>query len=124
MKIYIPYYENRSWHTATLNSLECNLYKHKGGGYTIFAYNNAVAYNGDNVYSDESGAIAYQCKNYGNANVYKVEVEKIEWKNRKWGLTMDKLTAKQKDKMYDEIGELLFKYDKDKTAKRMIKSFF
>ena len=37
---------------------------------------------------------------------------------------MDKLTAKQKDKMYDEIGELLFKYDKDKTAKRMIKSFF
>ena len=37
---------------------------------------------------------------------------------------MDKLTAKQKDKMYDEIGELLFKYDKYKTAKRMIKSFF
>ena len=37
---------------------------------------------------------------------------------------MDKLTAKQKDEMYDEIGELLFKYDKDKTAKRMIKSFF
>ena len=45
MKIYIPYYENCSWHTATLNSLECNLY------------------NGDNV--------------------YKLEVEKIEWKNRK-----------------------------------------
>ena len=37
---------------------------------------------------------------------------------------MDKLTAKQKDEMYDDIGELLFKYDKDKTAKRMIKSFF
>ena len=37
---------------------------------------------------------------------------------------MDKLTAKQKDEMYDEIGELLFKYDKDRTAKRMIKSFF
>lgn len=37
---------------------------------------------------------------------------------------MDKLTANQKDKMYDEIGELLFKYDKDRTAKRMIKSFF
>ena len=37
---------------------------------------------------------------------------------------MDKLTAKQKDKMYDEIGELLFKYDKDRTAKRMIKAFF
>lgn len=68
---------------TTLNSLECNLYKHKGGGYTIFAYNNAIAYNGDNVYSDDLGAIAYQCKNYGNANVYKVDVEKIEWKNRK-----------------------------------------
>ena len=37
---------------------------------------------------------------------------------------MDALTTNQKDKMYDEIGELLFKYDKDKTAKRMIKSFF
>ena len=37
---------------------------------------------------------------------------------------MDKLTAKQKGKMYDEIGELLFKYDKDRTAKRMIKTFF
>ena len=37
---------------------------------------------------------------------------------------MDKLTAKQKDEMYDEIGELLFKYDRDRTAKRMIKSFF
>lgn len=83
MKIYIPYYENREWHIATLNSLQCNLYKHKGGGYTIFAYNNAVAYNGDHVYSHEQGAIAYQLKNYGNANVYKLEVEKIEWKNRK-----------------------------------------
>ena len=37
---------------------------------------------------------------------------------------MDKLTAKQKGKMYDEIGELLFKYDKDRIAKRMIKTFF
>ena len=37
---------------------------------------------------------------------------------------MDKLTAKQKEEMYDDIGELLFKYDKDRTAKRMIKSFF
>ena len=37
---------------------------------------------------------------------------------------MDKLTAKQKDEMYDEIGELIFKYDKDRTAKRMIKTFF
>ena len=37
---------------------------------------------------------------------------------------MDKLTANQKNKMYDEIEYLLFKYDKDKTAKRMIKAFF
>ena len=36
---------------------------------------------------------------------------------------MDKLTANQKDKMYDEIEYLLFKYDKDRTAKRMIKAF-
>lgn len=36
---------------------------------------------------------------------------------------MDKLTANQKNKMYDEIEYLLFKYDKDKTAKRMIKAF-
>ena len=83
MKIYIPYYENREWHIATLDSLQCNLYKCKGAGYTIFAYNNAVAYNGNHVYSHKQGAIAYQCKNYGNANIYKVDVEKIEWKNRK-----------------------------------------
>ena len=37
---------------------------------------------------------------------------------------MDKLTANQKDKMYDEIRELFFKYGKDKTSKRMIESFF
>ena len=36
---------------------------------------------------------------------------------------MDKLTANQKNKMYDEIEYLLFKYDKDKTVKRMIKAF-
>lgn len=36
---------------------------------------------------------------------------------------MDKLTAHQKNKMYDEIEYLLFKYDKDKTAKRIIKAF-
>ena len=36
---------------------------------------------------------------------------------------MDALTTKQKKKMYDEIEYLLFKYDKDKTAKRMIKAF-
>lgn len=83
MKIYIPYYENCSWHTATLNSLECNLYKRKSGGYTIFAYNNVVAFNGNNVYSNELGALEYQCKNYGNANVYKLDVETIKWKNRK-----------------------------------------
>ena len=37
---------------------------------------------------------------------------------------MDALTTKQKNQMYDEISELLIKYGKDKTAKRMIKAFF
>lgn len=37
---------------------------------------------------------------------------------------MDALTTKQKNQMYDEIAELLIKYGKDRTAKRMIKSFF
>lgn len=37
---------------------------------------------------------------------------------------MDALTTKQKYQMYDEISELLIKYGKDKTAKRMIGSFF
>lgn len=37
---------------------------------------------------------------------------------------MDALTTKQKYQMYDEIAELLIKYGKDKTAKRMIGSFF
>lgn len=37
---------------------------------------------------------------------------------------MDALTTKQKYQMYDEIGELLLKYGKDKTTKRMIGSFF
>lgn len=36
---------------------------------------------------------------------------------------MDALTANQKNKMYDEIEYLLFKYGKDKTAKRMINAF-
>ena len=36
---------------------------------------------------------------------------------------MDALTTKQKNQMYDEISELLIKYGKDKTAKRMIKAF-
>lgn len=37
---------------------------------------------------------------------------------------MDALTKKQKMQIYDEIGELIFKYDKDKTAKRMLKALF
>ena len=37
---------------------------------------------------------------------------------------MDALTTKQKNQMYDEIAELVLKYSKDKTAKRMIESFF
>lgn len=37
---------------------------------------------------------------------------------------MDALTTKQKYQMYDEIAELVGKYSKDKTAKRMIGSFF
>lgn len=37
---------------------------------------------------------------------------------------MDALTTKQKYQMYDEIAELVIKYGKDKTAKRMIASFF
>ena len=37
---------------------------------------------------------------------------------------MDALTTKQKNQMYDEIAELLIKYGKDKTAKRMIRAFF
>lgn len=37
---------------------------------------------------------------------------------------MDALTKKQKYQMDDEIGELVLKYGKDKTAKRMIASFF
>ena len=36
---------------------------------------------------------------------------------------MDALTTKQKNQMYDEIAELLIKYGKDKTAKRMIRAF-
>ena len=37
---------------------------------------------------------------------------------------MDALTTKQKNQMYDEIVDLLIKYGKDKTAKRMLKAFF
>lgn len=37
---------------------------------------------------------------------------------------MDALTTKQKNQIYNEIGDLLIKYGKDKTAKRMIKALF
>lgn len=37
---------------------------------------------------------------------------------------MDALIIKQKNQMYDEISELVIKYGKDKTAKRMIIAFF
>ena len=37
---------------------------------------------------------------------------------------MDALTTKQKNQMYDEIADLVIKYSKDKTAKRMLKAFF
>lgn len=36
---------------------------------------------------------------------------------------MDALTTKQKNRIIDEIEYLLFKYDKDRIAKRMIKAF-
>lgn len=37
---------------------------------------------------------------------------------------MDALTTKQKNQMYDKIADLVIKYGKDKTAKRMLKAFF
>ena len=37
---------------------------------------------------------------------------------------MDALTTKQKNQMYDELSDLVLKYGKDKTTKRMIVSFF
>lgn len=37
---------------------------------------------------------------------------------------MDVLTTKQKNQIYDEIGDLLIKYGKDKTVKRILKAFF
>lgn len=37
---------------------------------------------------------------------------------------MDALTTKQKNQMYEEIADLLIKYGKDKTVKRMLKAFF
>ena len=66
-----------------LESLECNLYKRNREGYTIFAYNNTIAYNGDNIFNDILGAYAYINKEYGRANKYKIDVNNIKWKNRK-----------------------------------------
>ena len=37
---------------------------------------------------------------------------------------MDALTQTQKRKMYDELAELIIRYGKDKTAKKMLKAFF
>lgn len=37
---------------------------------------------------------------------------------------MDSLTQTQRCKMYDEIADLIIRYGKDKTAKRMLKAFF
>lgn len=37
---------------------------------------------------------------------------------------MDSLTQTQRRKMYDEIADLIIRYGKDKTAKRMLKAFF
>ena len=82
MRIYISYYTGNEWTMVTVESLECNLYKRHRGGYTIFAYNNAIAYNGDNIYNDILGAYAYINKDYGKANKYKIDVNRIKWKNK------------------------------------------
>lgn len=37
---------------------------------------------------------------------------------------MDALTQTQRRQMYDEIADLIIRYGKDKTAKRMLKTFF
>ena len=37
---------------------------------------------------------------------------------------MDVLTQTQRLQMYDEIADLIIRYGKDKTAKRMLKAFF
>lgn len=37
---------------------------------------------------------------------------------------MDALTTKQKNQMYDELSDIVIRYGKDKTAKRMIKAFY
>lgn len=37
---------------------------------------------------------------------------------------MDALTQTQRREMYDEIADLIIRYGKDKTAKRMLKAFF
>ena len=37
---------------------------------------------------------------------------------------MDALTQTQRRKMYDEIADLITRYGKDKTAKKMLQAFF
>ena len=83
MIVYIPCYTAREWTIVKLESLECNLYKRHCEGYIIFAYNNAISYNGDNLFNDISGAYAYINKEYGRANKYKIDVNNIKWKNGK-----------------------------------------
>lgn len=83
MRIYIPCYTCSEWTIVTLESSECNLYKRHCEGYTIFAYNNAIAYNGDNIFNNIQGAYGYINKDYSEANKHKIDVNNIKWKNRK-----------------------------------------
>ena len=83
MRIYIPVYTGTQWTVVSVESLECNLYKRHSEGHTIFAYNNAIAYNGDNIFTNIQGAYAYISKDYGEANKHKIDVNNIKWKNRK-----------------------------------------
>lgn len=83
MIIYIPCYTGSKWTIVTVESSECNLYKRHCEGYTIFANNNAIAYNGDNIFNNIQGAYCYINKDYGGANKQKIDVNNIKWKNRK-----------------------------------------
>lgn len=83
MRIYIPCYTGSKWTVVTVESSECNLYKRHCEGYTIFAYNNAIAYNGDNIFNNIQGAYGYINKDYSEANKHKIDVNNIKWKNRK-----------------------------------------
>lgn len=87
MKIYIPCYTGSKYEAVTLESLECNVYLHHDGDYTIFAYNNSKAYNGNNIYNDIQGVYDYINKDYGKANKHKIDVNTIEWKY-KWKYEM------------------------------------